>query len=188
MAQRSNSTMIVLLLLVLGGGGLITYLLTRPEPAPPRRIERPERPEPTKSLVTAPPPLPPELPPPPTDSSDAGAPEKLIKRGGVAAGPRCNGEIDASAVRRYAQQNSGAVRRCYERRLKANNMLQGRMAIGITIGTSGQAQGVRIDSDSVRDPEVSSCVRQVVGAWRLPAPSGGCAQVSVPFTFTPATR
>jgi TonB family protein len=184
-AQKRSGTLVLLLLLLLGGGGVIAYLMTQKDPTPPRPAREEPVVVPNNSLVTAPPPPLPDLPPPlPAEEPDAGS--KAVKRGGGGGGRNCNGTVDAGAVRRYAQQNSGALRRCYERRLKMNNLLQGRMEIGLTIGPGGQVQGARINADSVRDPEVAACVRQAVNTWRLPAPSGGCVNVSYPIAFTPS--
>lgn len=177
--------MLILALLLFAGAGLIGYLILKPDPPPP-----PPPPERTiepqgGGLVTAPPPPLPPLPPPLPEEPDASVPEKIVKKGGGGGGGRCNGSVDTSAVRRYAQQNSGSLRRCYERRLKQNNQLAGRLEIGMTIGSGGQVQGARIVSDSVHDPEVASCVRQAVSGWRMPAPQGGCVNVSYPISFAP---
>jgi len=183
--QRSSTTLLIVAILLFGGAALVGYLLLRsddqPPPAPP-----PERPiEPAGGgLVTAPPPPLPDLPPPPPPEEPDAGPQKVVHRGGGGGG-RCNGTIDAAAVRRYAQQHSGSLRRCYERRLKQNNTLSGRLEIGLTVGSGGQVQGARITSDSVRDPDVATCVRQAVSSWRLPAPQGGCVNVAYPISFTP---
>ena len=176
--------MLILAVLLFAGAGLVGWLVLRPDPAPPP-APPPERPiQPAGGgLVTAPPPPLPELPPPLPEEPDAGAPEKIVKKGG--GGGRCNGTVDTAAVRRYAQQNSGSLRRCYERRLKQNNQLSGRLEIGLTIGSGGQVQGARIVADSVRDAEVANCVRQAVSGWRLPAPQGGCVNVTYPISFAP---
>lgn len=185
MAERSNSTMLILAVLLFAGAGVVGWILLKPDPPPPPPPpERPIEPQ-GGGLVTAPPPPLPELPPPlPPEEPDAGSPAKVVKKGGGGGG-RCNGTVDTGAVRRYATQNSGSLRRCYERRLKQNNQLSGRLEIGLTIGSGGQVQGARIVSDSVRDPEVAACVRQAVSGWRLPAPQGGCVNVTYPISFTP---
>ncbi|MBI2896084.1 MAG: TonB family protein [Deltaproteobacteria bacterium] len=176
--------MVLLLLLLLVGGAVVAYLVTREPPAPPPPPPDDPAVVTNNSLVTAPPPPLPELPAPLPEEPDAGEPTKTVRKTG---GRACNGTVDTAAVRRYAQSNSGALRRCYERRLKMNNLLQGRMEIGLTIGPGGQVQGARINADSVRDPEVAQCVRQAVSGWRLPAPAGGCVNVTYPISFTPAS-
>jgi TonB family protein len=182
-AQKSSGTLIALLVLLLLGGGIVGYLVLHKPPAPPPPPRHDDRVVvPNNSLVTAPPPPLPDLPPPVIEEPDGGS--RTLHHGGGGRG--CNGDVDAGAVRRYAQQNSGALRRCYERRLKMNNLLQGRMEIGLTIGPGGQVQSARISADSVRDPEVASCVRQAVQTWHLPAPTGGCVNVSYPIAFTPS--
>jgi outer membrane biosynthesis protein TonB len=176
--------MILVALLLFAGAGIVIWLMTKEDPAPPPPpVERPVEPQ-GGGLVTAPPPPLPDLPPPPPPEEPDAGPTKVVKKGGGGGG-RCNGTVDTGAVRRYAQQNSGSLRRCYERRLKQNNQLAGRLEIGLTIGTGGQVQGARIVADSVRDAEVASCVRQAVSGWRLPAPQGGCVNVTYPISFMP---
>ena len=73
----------------------------------------------------------------------------------------------------------------YERRLKANNVLQGDLSLKVKVGANGSvvASGV---SGTLRDNEVFACVRAIADKWSFPVPEGGtCAVVQVPFRFTP---
>lgn len=97
----------------------------------------------------------------------------------------CTGDIDRAAAARVISQNRRQVRACYERALKQNNMLQGKLNVEVRIAASGKVDGVRF-SGSLRDPEVRSCVRRLTRSWQFPAPGGRrCAVVSVPFDLTP---
>lgn len=105
------------------------------------------------------------------------------KRGPGASGG-CNGTLNAAAARSVVNRQRGAVRSCYERRLKAVNNLQGQVMVNVRIGTGGQVSGVNV-SGSLRDPEVFGCIRNTVSRWQFPSPEGGCANLRVPFSFTP---
>jgi outer membrane biosynthesis protein TonB len=104
------------------------------------------------------------------------------RRGPAATG--CTGTLNAALARRYISRHRGAVRSCYERRLKTVNNLQGQVLVDLRVGTGGQVSRVRVRG-SLRDPEVFSCIRNTVSQWRLPSPEGGCANLQVPFSFTP---
>lgn len=173
---------LLLLILLFGGGTLAVYklLLEKPE-RPHERIEAPPPVERPTALTTAepePPPLPQALAP----AEDAGA-SKTKRRAG---GGGCTGDVNAAAVKAYAQGHMGPLRTCYERRLKVNNMLMGRIVLGMTIQPSGAVSSTNVVQDSVHDSEVTSCVRQSVARWRMPAPTGGCVHVEYPFSFSPS--
>lgn len=89
------------------------------------------------------------------------------------------------AITKVMRENQSQIRNCYERRLKANNVLQGDLSLRVKVGGAGAvvASGV---SGSLRDNEVFSCVRAIADKWHFPPPSGGsCAVVQVPFRFSP---
>ena len=114
------------------------------------------------------------------ETPDASPPRS--RRGSAATG--CTGTLDPAVARRYVSRHRGAVRSCYERRLKTNNTLRGQVVVNLRVGPDGQVSGVRVDG-SLRDPAVFSCIRNTVSRWQLPSPEGGCAHLRVPFAFTP---
>ncbi|MEO0321869.1 MAG: AgmX/PglI C-terminal domain-containing protein [Myxococcota bacterium] len=96
----------------------------------------------------------------------------------------CTGSLDtrrlASVIARYRPQ----VRSCYERGLKANNLLQGTLNVRLKVQPNGTVSNVRVGG-SLRDNDVFGCVRRVANNWRFPNPEGGCAELSQPFNLTP---
>lgn len=112
-------------------------------------------------------------------------PETTMTSSMMRRAPReCNGDLDVSAIRRVVRQAQPQVRACYERRLKVNNILQGNVQVRMIVGRDGSVEQVAVGG-SLRDPEVFSCVRRLANTWRFPNPTGGCAQVNVPFSLTP---
>ncbi|MCA9609862.1 MAG: AgmX/PglI C-terminal domain-containing protein [Myxococcales bacterium] len=128
--------------------------------------------------------LPDELP----DSAlpDAGTRIRYVTRyvGGGGGSWSCAGDIDQAAASRAVAANNLQFRNCYERRLKVNQTLSGRITLQVRVGRDGAATGVRTGG-SLNDPEVASCVRAIAQRIRFPRPTGGCAVVAVPFDFTP---
>jgi hypothetical protein len=182
----------VVFLLVGGTVILITAVavlfMRRGDPPPPE----PEQ-EPTKSAVLdVPTPLviaertrPIAAPEP-----DAGAEQLSEKKaGGKRKGgfPENTGSIDTSIdtqeVNRYMNAHFDQVRACYERRLKTNSFLEGKLDLNIQIGLTGAVKGVSVNSDTVRDSEMLSCVKQVIRKWNFPKPKGGEVTIAKRFTF-----
>ena len=96
----------------------------------------------------------------------------------------CPGEINAASAAQVVRSYNRQIRNCYERQLKQNHTLQGNMNVYVRVGQNGQVTGTRVNG-SLRSPEVFACVRNLASHWSFPNPTGGCAVVSVPFSFTP---
>ncbi len=97
----------------------------------------------------------------------------------------CGGEIPEAALRTVINSNYTQVRNCYERRLKMNNMLTGRVNLTMKVNATGAVVDSRVGG-SLRDEDVRQCVRRLSTTWRFPPPSGGnCAVIGAPFNFTP---
>jgi hypothetical protein len=97
----------------------------------------------------------------------------------------CSGEIPAAEALKVINQHRRQVRSCYERQLKVNNTLQGKINLQLRIGRGGDVAGVRTGG-TLRDQKVLRCVHQKARRWKFPAPEGGrCAVVAAPFNLTP---
>ncbi len=170
------------LLLLLGAVGLYCMSQEEPEPDPvPEGLVDAGAPPPRQIAPTFEIPeeedaaLPDAAPPPETQMSSSM--RRRVRR-------ECNGDLDVAAIRRVVRQAQPQVRACYERRLKVNNILQGNVQVRMIVGRDGSVDQVAVGG-SLRDPEVFSCVRRLANTWRFPNPTGGCAQVNVPFSLTP---
>jgi hypothetical protein len=131
-------------------------------------------------------------PPPPPTEPDAGKKDEPAKKRLVASsGPSpCSGVCkgDAPAGLRSALSGAaGSVRGCYERALRQNQMLQGKLVVAVKVGPHGQACGASLASDTLGDPAVASCVLQKFRSGTFPPPIGGCVDVQVPISFMPKT-
>ncbi len=97
--------------------------------------------------------------------------------------PTVDGSLDPGVIAREVRQRMLAIKGCYERSLKRNPKLSGKIVVRWTITPAGTVQGVDIDSDTMGDPEVGSCIKALIARWRFPTPSGGAVEVSFPFVF-----
>jgi TonB family protein len=117
-------------------------------------------------------------------NTGAGVTEKRVTGVVRHEAPAVDGELDPALVSKEVRARIGAVKACYERALKRNPNLNGKIKVRWTITAAGTVSGVDISDDSVGDSEVSSCIKQLVARWRFPAPSGGSVEVEFPFVFT----
>ncbi len=97
----------------------------------------------------------------------------------------CSGNISPDAARAALAQNNLQFRNCYERRLKVNNRLEGRVNVRMRVSRTGAVDAVSVGG-TLNDSQVLSCVRGIANRIHFPAPTGGsCAVVAAPFNFTP---
>jgi hypothetical protein len=87
-------------------------------------------------------------------------------------------ESVAATVRGHVPQ----VRKCYERALKRRPDLEGKIVLGWNINRSGQVSLSRVEEDTLRDDETTTCVLHRVLEMRFVAPSGP-VHISFPFVF-----
>lgn len=170
------------ILMLLAMGGLLYWKFSGKDGSPQPSIPLPS--------ATAAPQLEEAPPPPPPIEPDAGKkpePEKkkVVASGGGGCGS-CGGEVPPQLKSALASAANSA-RGCYERALRQNAMLQGKMLVSVKIGSHGNSCGANMVSDSLGDPSVASCVLQKFRAGQFPPPKGGCAEVNVPISFIPKT-
>jgi len=94
-----------------------------------------------------------------------------------------DGSLDPNVVANTIRSRKGAVIACYEKALKRNPSLAGKVVLRFTISSIGKVTSAEIDSNSLGDDEVGSCMTTIVKTWRFPAPAGGEVQFSYPFIF-----
>jgi hypothetical protein len=162
-------------------GGLIYWKMGGSDPKPTA---------PPPVVATTPPVLeePPPPPPPIEEPKDAGAPAKQPGKKLVGGGGGCSGECKGEApgnLRATLSAKGAQARGCYERALRQNNMLQGRLKIGLRIGPNGSVCSANVTSNELGDPGVASCVLQMFKSSTFPSPQGGCVDAEVPLKFEP---
>lgn len=116
-------------------------------------------------------------------STGAGLTEKRVTGVVKSEAPAVDGALDPSLVSKEVRTRIGAIKACYERALKRNPNLSGKVKVRWTITAAGTVSVVEIEEDSLGDAEVSSCIKGLVSRWRFPAPSGGSVDVVYPFVF-----
>lgn len=96
-----------------------------------------------------------------------------------------DGTLDANVITNTIRSRKSAIIACYERALKRNPNLGGKVELQFTISGVGKVTAAEIGTDTMHDDEVNSCMTSTVRSWRFPAPEGGGeVRFSYPFVFT----
>lgn len=171
------------ILMLLAMGGLIFWKMSGNKPAEPTAPPPPKVAE-KKPVFDEPPP-----PPPPVEEikdaePEKEAPKKIAKGGGAptACSDPCKGTATAQ-LQSALGAKGGQARGCYERALRLNPTLEGRLMLSARVGAQGQMCSANVTQNSLGDPGVASCITQMFRSGKFPAPAGGCVDVNVPLNF-----
>lgn len=97
-----------------------------------------------------------------------------------------DGEFDSQIVVRQIRARIGAIRACYERELRRNPSLAGKVTVQFTIEQSGSVTRANATENTTNDAAVAACVVGTVARFRFnPGPEGGSVVFSYPFVFAP---
>ena len=94
------------------------------------------------------------------------------------------GKMDRSEIARVVRLRIKFVKGCYERALKKDPTLRGKVVVQFTIGEVGRVTKSKIASSTMQSATVGSCILARIASWRFPKPEGGSVTVSFPFVFT----
>jgi len=91
------------------------------------------------------------------------------------------GKINRAAVQSVFRRRMSAIRICYEKALKVNPDVQGKITIRFTIGRAGTITDIKVTGNSTGDKSIGSCIIQKVRRWRFSPPDEGEVTFSYPF-------
>ncbi len=111
----------------------------------------------------------------------AGVPQ--VRSGGA----EVRGSLSKEVIRRVVHRHINEVKFCYEQQLNARPDLQGRVTTKFVISPTGSVQSAMVESSSLRNEAVESCIVSAVRRWTFPAPDGGgVVVVNYPFLLDAA--
>jgi TonB family protein len=100
---------------------------------------------------------------------------------------RTVGSLDKEIVRRIIRSHMNEVKFCYEQELTKHADLAGRISVQFSISSLGQVIASVMQSSTMGNVQVESCVVNAVKRWSFPKPEGGgLVMVMYPFSFAPA--
>ncbi|MBM4318434.1 MAG: energy transducer TonB [Deltaproteobacteria bacterium] len=94
------------------------------------------------------------------------------------------GRMEPDEIAKVVRMRLKAVKSCYERELKKDPKLAGKIVIQFTIGEIGRVTSSKVASSTMSNPNVGRCILARMEQWRFPQPKGGSVTVSYPFVFT----
>ncbi|MFP4597137.1 MAG: AgmX/PglI C-terminal domain-containing protein [Persicimonas sp.] len=89
-----------------------------------------------------------------------------------------SGKLDANRISRVVQRGASAIQRCFERELKKNPDVGGKLVITVTIGRAGKV--TQVNTNTGIGGQFPTCAKTAINRWRFPRPKGG----DVSFTKT----
>ncbi len=101
----------------------------------------------------------------------------------VETGPG-EGTVNPNEVASVLRHELGGIRACYERELRNNPTLSGRLSVSFTLGASGRALHTTT-SGLPAAPAVGTCVTSRVRGLVFPPVTDGTVDFTFPFTFDP---
>jgi len=96
-----------------------------------------------------------------------------LKIGGELGDKLGTGDIDKGSVSAVFKRRQGAIRHCYEKRLKVNQDLSGKLRVMFTIGPAGRITNIVVQSNSTNDNQLAGCITSRIKEWPFPRPKGG---------------
>jgi TonB family protein len=95
-------------------------------------------------------------------------------------------DVDREKLSAYVRGRKSAIQQCYEKELKRNPTLKGKVVVRFTITTSGRASEIDIEENSLGNEAVAACIKTVIRGWVFPFKPPSEVPVAYPFVFAPA--
>lgn len=96
-------------------------------------------------------------------------------------------DIAPEALAAWMRSRRGAVQACYERELKRNRALHGRLVLKFAISPRGRVVGLDLSEGTLASPAVAECISTVARGWVLPFTPEDEVPVAFPFVFSPVS-
>jgi outer membrane biosynthesis protein TonB len=96
-------------------------------------------------------------------------------------------KVDREALARYVRQRLKAIQNCYEKELKRNPSLKGKVVVRFSITPSGRSGDIDVEENTLGNEGVSACIRTVIRGWVFPFHPPDNVAVAYPFLFSPAS-
>lgn len=93
------------------------------------------------------------------------------------------GGASAADIQSVIDQNAAAINSCYQKELKKQPDLKGKLSVQIKINPAGRVAGVTVTQNTV-NASVAQCVQNKIRGWSFPRGKKGMITVSQTFVFT----
>ncbi len=92
----------------------------------------------------------------------------------------------SEAIAQSIRPKLRSVKDCYERALKHQDRLSGKVTLHFDIDAHGRTQKVHLEDHSLGSKAVTRCIARRARHWRLPVPQDAPVSVAYPLVFAPA--
>ncbi len=94
-------------------------------------------------------------------------------------------DIDRNKLNAFLRGRIRAIQGCYEKELKRNPNLKGKVVVRFSITPGGRASEIEIEQDTLGNDAVGSCIKTVIRGWVFPFKPDSDVSVAYPFVFSP---
>jgi len=92
---------------------------------------------------------------------------------------------EAGSIKKTMNRYAGRVKQCYERELKGDPDLKGKVVVSFTIATSGSVSGVGIEDNTTGNSTLGDCIKREIARIRFtPAPEDEIEVAGYPFILS----
>lgn len=95
-------------------------------------------------------------------------------------------DVDHNALTRFVKARIKSLQSCYEKELKRNPNLKGKLVVRFTIRPNGRIGSIDIEENTLGNDAVGACIRSYIRTWAFPFKPDGEVPVVYPFVFSPA--
>lgn len=113
------------------------------------------------------------------------------KRSGIEVGeeyvtPELREERSRETITRIVSSHASDIRYAYNRELRKNPTLQGKIVVTLTISAEGQVTECRVKETEMNWPPLEESLVEMFKTWTFPEIPEGEVTVSYPFVFFPS--
>ena len=94
-------------------------------------------------------------------------------------------DISSEALSNWMRGRRGAIVSCYERELKRDHSLSGRLVLKFIVSTRGRVTDLDLTEGSMQNAAVRECITNIAKNWVLPFTPEEEVPVAFPFVFSP---
>ena len=96
-------------------------------------------------------------------------------------------DVDREKLAAYVRARKGAIQQCYEKELKRNPSLKGKVVVRFSITPAGRTSDIDIEENTLGNEAVASCIKTTIRGWVFPFKPDSEVPVAYPFVFAPAS-
>jgi len=96
-------------------------------------------------------------------------------------------DVDREKLAAYVRSRKGAIQQCYEKELKRNPSLKGKVVVRFSITPAGRTSDIDVEENTLGNEAVASCIKTTIRGWVFPFKPDSEVPVAYPFVFAPAS-